>query len=74
MFKFKGGIYCRHAWKEVLYRLKKNTEPSEYLNDYKKTGSIPKSFKKSPRGSKEAAKAPVNMPNQGAYPSKSKKK
>jgi len=74
LFKFKGGIYCRHAWKEVLYRLKKNTEPSEYLNDYKKTGSIPKSFKKSPRGSKEAAKAPVNMPNQGAYPSKSKKK
>ena len=21
LFKFKGGIYCRHKWKKVLYRL-----------------------------------------------------
>ena len=22
LFKFKGGVYCRHAWKVILYRLK----------------------------------------------------
>ena len=68
LFKFKGGIYCRHAWQEVLYRLKKSTQPSEYLNDYKKTGSIPDTYKPNPRGSAQSRKAPVNMPNQGAYP------
>ena len=25
LFKFKGGVYCRHKWNEVLYRLKKGT-------------------------------------------------
>ena len=73
LFKFKGGIYCRHAWKEVLYRLKKNTEPSAYLDDYKRTGEIPSSYKPAPRGAKQAKVAPVNMPNQGAYPTSKKK-
>ena len=70
LFKFKGGIYCRHAWEEVLYRLKANTEKSEYLDDYKKVGinGIPKSYRPRPFGSKQAKEAPVNMPNQGAYP------
>ena len=70
LFKFKGGIYCRHAWKEVLYRLKKNTKESDDFKDFKKTGSIPETYKPNPRGSKQAKTAPVNMPNQGAYPSK----
>ena len=41
LFKFKGGVYCRHAWKEVLYRLKKATtikkgdDMPENINDYK---------------------------------------
>ena len=68
LFKFKGGIYCRHAWKQVLYRLKKDTEPSDYLLDYKKTGTIPDSFQKNPWGSKESAIAPNDMKNKGAYP------
>ena len=68
LFKFKGGIYCRHAWKQVLYRLKKDTEPSDYLLDYKKTGTIPDSFQKNPWGSKQSAIAPNDMKNKGAYP------
>ena len=68
LFKFKGGVYCRHKWVRVLYRLKKNTEPSEDLSDYKKTRAIPKSYIKSPRGTKQSETAPVNMPNQGHYP------
>ena len=68
LFKFKGGIYCRHKWKKVLYRLESNTEPSKNLDNYKKTRTIPKTYNRNPRGSKQAAKAPVNMPNQGAYP------
>ena len=68
LFKFKGGIYCRHKWKKVLYRLESNTEPSENLGNYKKTRSIPSSYMKNPRGSKQAGIAPENMPNRGAYP------
>tara|TARA_R110001632_G_scaffold100206_1_gene207277 strand:+ start:1 stop:1743 length:1743 start_codon:yes stop_codon:yes gene_type:complete len=68
LFKFKGGIYCRHAWKEVLFRLKKNTEQTDDFDKYKRAKTIPKSYKPSPRGWKDAQIAPVNMPNQGAYP------
>jgi hypothetical protein len=68
LFKFKGGIYCRHKFVKVLYRLEKNTEPSENLGNYKKTRSIPKSFIKKPRGTAESVIAPENMKNRGAYP------
>ena len=68
LFKFKGGIYCRHKWVRVLYRLESNTEPSENLDAYKRTRSIPKSYIKNPRGTKDSMIAPVNMPNRGAYP------
>ena len=71
LFKFKGGIYCRHKWKEILYRLKKGTELKDGQsldNDYNKVNSIPKSYVRNPRGIKDSKIAPVNMPNQGAYP------
>ena len=68
LFRFKGGIYCRHRWNRVLYRLESNTEPSDNLDAYKKTRTIPKSYIKNPRGTKDSMIAPVNMPNQGAYP------
>ena len=68
LFKFKGGIYCRHKWRKVLYRLESNTEPSDNLGNYKKTKTIPKSYMKNPSGSKQAGIAPENMPNRGAYP------
>ena len=70
LFRFKGGVYCRHAWKVILYRLKDGTElrDAESMDDYKKTDSIPKSYTPKPRGIKEAVIAPENMPNQGHYP------
>ena len=74
LFRFKGGIYCRHKWVEVLYRLKKSTkvkkgdEMPENIKDYKKVSSIPKTYKPTPRGYKDAILAPVNMPEEGAYP------
>tara|TARA_R110000796_G_scaffold1218_4_gene4843 strand:+ start:3372 stop:5393 length:2022 start_codon:yes stop_codon:yes gene_type:complete len=75
LFKFKGGVYCRHIFKKVLYRLRANTEESNNIADYKVTRKIPAKYNRKPRGSKEAAKAPVNMPNSGHYPGwKPKKK
>lgn len=68
LFKFKGGVYCRHIWNRVLYRLKANTKPSDNLGSYKKTKTIPVSYLKSPRGAAESIIAPVNMDNDGHYP------
>ena len=68
IFKFKGGIYCRHKWVRVLYRLKAKTETSESLLDYKKQKTIPASYIKNPRGTKESEIAPWNMKDRGAYP------
>ena len=70
LFKFKGGVYCRHAWKVILYRLKKDTELKdvEGLDDFDKVDTIPKSYTPKPTGIKDAVIAPVNMPNQGHYP------
>jgi len=70
LFRFKGGVYCRHAWKVILYRLKEGTELKEgqSLDDYKKTDSIPKSYTPKPKGIKDAVIAPEDMPNRGHYP------
>ena len=71
LFKFKGGVYCRHKWNEILYRLKKGTELRDGQsldNDYNRVSSIPKSYQRKPKGLKESKIAPVNMPNQGHYP------
>ena len=71
LFKFKGGVYCRHVWKEVLYRLKKGTELKDGLSlddDYNKVKKIPKTYVRKPKGLKDSKIAPVNMPNQGHYP------
>lgn len=71
LFKFKGGVYCRHAWKEVLYKLKQplinKGKKSDKISDHKKVSSIPNTYKPKPRGRQQAKKAPVNMPEQGAY-------
>ena len=71
LFRFKGGVYCRHAFKVILYRLKSKSllkVSDKKMDDYNKTDSIPKSYMPTPRGIKDAQKAPVNMPNQGHYP------
>jgi capsid portal protein len=71
LFKLKGGVYCRHKWNEILYRLKDGTELKDGQsldNDYNKVESIPKRYQRTPKGIKESKIAPVNMPNQGHYP------
>jgi len=71
LFKFKGGVYCRHKWNEVLYRLKKGTKLKDGQsldNDYNKVDSIPASYKRKPKGLRESKIAPYNMPNNGHYP------
>jgi len=71
LFKFKGGVYCRHAWKVILYRLKSKSllkVSDKKMDDYNKADSIPKSYMPRPRGIDKAQTAPVNMPNQGHYP------
>ena len=58
LFKFKGGVNCGHIWKEVLYKLKANKDKdSKDIEDYKKTRTIPKSYKPKPRGNKPSKKS-----------------
>ena len=73
LFKFKGGVYCRHKWQQVLYRMKVDAaldgkKGSKDLKDYDVVKKIPKSYEAKPRGHKDAKKAPVNMPNNGHHP------
>lgn len=69
LFKYKGGVYCHHVWKKVLFRAKKGTEKgSEDIKDYKRSSSIPKTYNINPRGTREAVKQPVTMPNNGHHP------
>ena len=66
LFRFKGGIYCGHYWREELYRMKSETE--KYISRGKEVKSIPNEYQ--PKGSqyKEAGIAPTDMKNRGAYP------
>jgi len=68
IFKLKGGIYCQHKWERVLFRLKKGKYESSNLDNYKRTGSIPRSYIKNPRGTRESEIATDKLPNRGAYP------
>jgi len=73
LFKFKGGVYCRHKFQQVLYRMKIDAaldgkKGSKNLKDYDVVKEIPKSYEAKPRGHKQAKKAPVNMPNKGHHP------
>ena len=68
LFKYKGGVYCGHTWKEVLYRLKDKTKKSKNLKDYNEVDSIPKSYRPNPRGTRDSEIPPFDMPNHGHYP------
>jgi len=73
LFKFKGGVYCRHKWQQVLYRMKvdaalEGKKGSNDLKDYDNVRTIPKSYRPKPRGRKEAVKAPDDMKNNGHHP------
>ena len=66
LFRYKGGCYCRHAWKEVLYKRKRGAKVSDALINYRETGNIPSSYQHNPWGSSEAKKATFDLPNHGS--------
>ena len=68
LFKFKGGIYCGHYWREELYRMKSKTE--KYISRGKEVDSIPNKFQPKGKQYEDAKIAPINMPDRGAYPNK----
>jgi hypothetical protein len=68
LFKYKGGVYCHHVWKKVLYRLKSKAIESPQFYDYKRTRVIPPTYNINPRGSAQAKVAPIDMPNGGHHP------
>jgi hypothetical protein len=75
IFRIKGGANCGHFFQEVLYKVKKKkNKGSDNLKDYDEVTSIPKSTKPTPRGSKEAAVAPINTTNRGYVNPPKKKK
>ena len=67
LFRYKGGVQCGHVWEEVLYRLKSKTM-KKVIQNYDEVDSIPKSYAPTPRGYKDAKKAPKDMPNNGHHP------
>ena len=70
LFRFKGGVWCVHAFKVQLYRLKAGSQLKEGqgLDDYKKTSSIPKTYEPKPRGIKDAEQAANASNNWWKYP------
>ena len=70
LFKYKGGVYCTHAFKVILYRLKSGSKLKEGqgLDDYKKTSSIPSTYEPKPRGIKDAKQAANKGNNWWKYP------
>ena len=68
LFKLKGGKYCRHVWKEVLYKVKnKKNKDSKNMKDYEVVETIPSSYKPKPRGQKRAGIAENTRSDGGAY-------
>jgi hypothetical protein len=61
LFKFKGGKNCHHYWERLVYKKKNRVSEDEALKD----GYV------APNNPEEVPIRPVDMPNRGAYPTKS---
>ena len=76
LFRWKGGPFCKHAWRMALYRLEEQTieidgeDVGIDFEEYEEVSSIPKSYIPSPWGwKKEAQIAPNKMGvGRGRYP------
>ena len=72
LFKYKGGVWCRHYWQENLYRLKTKTDGTFYqdksLASSEEVNNIPKSYIPEGKEYETAKIAPRNMPDNGHYP------
>ena len=62
LFKFKGGVNCHHFWERRVYKKKDRVSEDEALKD----------GYKAPNNPEEVPIRPVDMPNRGAYPTKSR--
>ena len=67
LFKFKGGINCRHYWAEVLYKLKKGKE-DKALSSSEEVKSIPKSYTPTPTGRQRAKQVEGDRADKGHHP------
>ena len=61
LFKFKGGKNCHHYWQRLIFKKKDRVSEDEALRD----------GYKAPNNPDEVPIRPVDMPNRGAYPTKS---
>ena len=61
LFKFKGGKNCHHYWQRLIFKKKDRVSEDEALRD----------GYKAPNNPDEVPIRPVDMPNNGAYPTKS---
>lgn len=61
LLKFKGGVNCHHFWERRVYKKKDRVSEDEALKD----------GYKAPNNPSEVPVRPVDMPNRGAYPTKS---
>ena len=61
LFKFKGGKNCHHYWQRLVFKKKDRVSEGEALRD----------GYKAPNNPEEVPIRPVDMPNNGAYPTKS---
>lgn len=61
LFKFKGGKNCHHYWQRLVFKKKDRVSEDEALRD----------GYKAPNNPDEVPIRPVDMPNNGAYPTKS---
>jgi hypothetical protein len=59
LFKFKGGIYCGHYWREELYRMKSKTE--KYISRGKEVESIPNTYQPKGKQYQDAKEAPIQQ-------------
>jgi hypothetical protein len=72
LFKYKGGVNCRHFWQENLYRLKKKTDGTYYedksLASSEEVDNIPKSY--IPKGEEYdiAKEAMIDRADRGHHP------
>ena len=88
LFKWKGGVFCKHAWKMVLYRLESETVAVDEIGDvdietidaeYERVKTIPKSYIPSPWGWYKGIGGARTAPNKmgearGRYPGWQKRK
>ncbi len=67
LFKFKGGVNCRHYWVEVLYKLKEGREDKS-LASSNEVSSIPKSYLPTPTGRQRAKQVEGDRADKGHHP------